>query len=136
MGARTVDLVVRIDGCEGPPALLDRLSTVLFDDLRAARIGRVGRGTADAGHGSKAGIFPLIGELTVNGMVAAAAVTLYKTLTAFLDRSKARSVTVKLGEVEVVVTAATKHEVADALALAVRQAAGEPADSAETGHDG
>ncbi|WP_326837317.1 hypothetical protein VSH64_20885 [Amycolatopsis rhabdoformis] len=132
MGEGTVDLLVRIDGDGASRTTLDRLSTILAGDLRAARVGRVDRATTAADHGTKSGVLPVLGDLTVNGVAVTAATVLYKTLTAFLDRSKARSVTVKLGDTEVVVNAATKSEVADALALAMKHAT----DTRKPEHDG
>ncbi|MBE1496263.1 antitoxin component of MazEF toxin-antitoxin module [Amycolatopsis lexingtonensis] len=132
MNEDTVGLMLQIDSGGGSRAALDRLSTVLMGELCAARIGRVARSTAEAEHGSKSGVVPVLGDLTVNGVAASAAALLYKTLMGFLDRSKARSVTVKLGDAEIVVNAATKNEVAEALALAMKHAA----DANKPEHDG
>ncbi|MPZ85273.1 MAG: hypothetical protein GEV28_34760 [Actinophytocola sp.] len=120
MGNHTVDIVMSIDGADASPQALDRLTTLLIGDLRTARVGRVDRRSAPAGQGSKSGLVPLVGELTVSGMASAAVWLLYKTLTAFLDRSKARSITVKVGAAEIEVTAASKDEIAKVMALAVQ----------------
>lgn len=122
MGNHTVDVVLSIDGAGASPQALDRLTTLLVGDLRAARVGRVERCSAPAAQGSKSGLVPLVGELTVSGMASAAVWLLYKTLTAFLERSKAHSITVKLGATEVKVTAASKGEIAEVLKLAAEHA--------------
>lgn len=122
MGNHTVDVGLRIDGADVAPRALDRLTSVLSDDLRAARVGTVGRPSAGGAPGAKSGLVPLVGELTVTGVASTGVWLLHRTIVAFLDRSKARSVTVKLGATEIEVTSATKDEVARALEAAVQHA--------------
>lgn len=122
MGNHTVDVVLSLDGADASPQALDRLTTSLLGDLRAARVGRVDRRSAPAEQGSKSGLVPLVGELTVSGMASAGVWLLYKTLTAFLERSRARSITVTLGGTRIEVTAAAKGEIAEVLKLAAEHA--------------
>ncbi len=120
MANHTVDVGLRVDGGDASASALDRMTAALFGDLRAARVGAVSRPTGTGEQGAKSGLVPLAGELTVSGVVSASVWLLYRTVVAFVERSKARSVTVKVGETEVEVTGASKDEVAAALELAVR----------------
>ncbi|OLR93161.1 hypothetical protein [Actinokineospora bangkokensis] len=118
------DLTLRLDA-EGTPATVDRLTGVLFDDLRAARVGVVSRvGTAGAA-GSKSGIGQTLGELLVGGTVPGSLLVVHRTIVKFLERSKARSVTVEVDGKKVTITAATAEETAAALRIAAGDGAGE-----------
>ncbi len=117
-----VDLTLRVEGADQAPATAQRLADQLFDELRAARVGRVGRVPGPAQPGGKSGAAQVVGQLAVSGAASGALLTIHRTVVAFLNRSKARSVTVKIGDTEVVITAATGHEVARAMELAAERA--------------
>jgi len=136
MGNHTVDVGLRITCADASPRTLDRLTTVLFDDLRAARVGSVGRPSATGEQGGKSGLASLAGELTVGGVVSTSVWLLHRTVVAFLDRGKAHSVTVKVGTKEITVTGATKDEAAKAMELAFQHALDGDAAEQDAGKPG
>ena len=84
----------------GESTLLDLLS----EDLALRRIGEVGKMTGERPAHSKSVMGEVLG-LVVSGAGAGALVTIHRTVVAFLNRTKARSVTVRYGDVEVVIQA-------------------------------
>lgn len=104
------EVTLRVDGGDDA-AGLDRLTTILFGDLRALGVARVSRANGVDAAGSKSGTTQSIAELVLTGALPAAAITgVYKTITAFLDRAKARSVTWRQGDQEIVLTAVSGDE--------------------------
>jgi hypothetical protein len=120
---------VTVDADGQTPTTLDRLTSSLFDDLRAARVGTVARGTAPAAAGSKSGIGQVLGELAVSSTVPGTALVLHRTVVAFLNRAKAKSVTVEVNGKKVTITGATAAETQKALDLAVGSSEDEEAQS-------
>jgi len=118
------DLILHLDA-EGTPATLDRLTDGLADDLRAARVGTVSRGTAAGAPGSKSGLAQTLGELLVGGAVPGSLLVVHRTVVQFLERSKARSVTVEVNGKKITITAATAGETAEALRIAAEAEPGE-----------
>ncbi|MGH3863432.1 hypothetical protein [Actinokineospora sp.] len=104
------EVTLRVDGGDDA-AGLDRLTTLLFSDLRALGVAKVTRADGVEAHGGKSGTTQSIAELILTGALPAAAITgVYKTVTAFLDRAKARSVTWRQGDQEIVLTALSSDE--------------------------
>ncbi|MGA8116255.1 MAG: hypothetical protein WCA46_21565 [Actinocatenispora sp.] len=117
---------------------LDRLCGELAADLRGVPRLTVRRATVPATEGTKAGVVDSLSTLLVSGTFSVALVrSLRDVLTAFVQRSQARSVTVRHGDVEIQVTGASRADVEhltarfDALAAGPTESV-EPAGSAGT----
>ena len=96
------EVVLRIDD---DPDQLPRLTTALFQDLHSSGLVDVERARAEAPAGAKAGIGADILELIIKGVFSTATVgAVTKIVLAFLERTKARSVTWVSGDKKVVVT--------------------------------
>jgi hypothetical protein len=105
------EVVLHIYNGDGDASRLDRVTTALYDDLRESGAVRVRRADQDAEAGAKSGVGGSIAELVLTGTLSGGTVTaVYKVIVAWLDRTKARSVTWKDGEKELVLTAVSSKE--------------------------
>ena len=92
-------------------AELDRLTTSLFKDLRTTGLVKVVRGEADVPANSKSGTAAQLGELIITGAFSTATVaTLGRVITAYIGRTKARSVVWQDGERKVELTGVSKKD--------------------------
>jgi hypothetical protein len=105
------DVVLRVDSEDEDPVWLERTTTALFGDLRSLGLVNVGRALEEVPAGGKSGVGQSIATLVVSGVLSAGTVTaLYKVIAAFLDRTKARSVTWKENGKEIVLTAVSAKD--------------------------
>lgn len=113
------EVVLRIDA---EPAQQARLTTVLFQDLRATGLVKVAKAREEAPADAKAGVGSDLAELIVSGVFSAGTVTaVTKIVVAYLERTKARSVTWIDGDKKVVFTGIARDDqkaLAEALAAA------------------
>jgi hypothetical protein len=126
-------VVLSIDSTDIDSARLDRLTMLLYNDLRALKIIGVHRSEELPLPGGKSGVGQSIGELVLTGGLSAGVVTaVYKVIVAYLDRVKARSVTWTQDGREVTLTGLPPKEQEKMIKLLI--AAGgndQPTDAAE-----
>ncbi|WP_436493078.1 effector-associated constant component EACC1 [Actinokineospora sp. HUAS TT18] len=85
---------LRVEGVHADEMILDGLTSALHDDLRALStvvVRRADSGPAPAN--SKSGPATSISDLLVTGLGPAVVLGVYRTIVAYLNRAKARSVT-------------------------------------------
>ncbi|HEV7907909.1 MAG TPA: hypothetical protein VGP03_07200 [Pseudonocardiaceae bacterium] len=88
------EVTLRVDGGDVNDARLHQLTASLLKDLRALGLVKVARGEIDAPAGSKSGTAGQIAELVITGLFSASTIsTIGKVIIAYVDRTKARSVT-------------------------------------------
>ncbi|MBE1489639.1 hypothetical protein [Plantactinospora soyae] len=87
------------------PRRLERLTTQLAQDLRAIREISVRPAVAPPQQGAKSATISQVGSLVVSGLLSAAGLNaLRDIIVAYLQRSSARSITLRVGEREVILT--------------------------------
>ncbi|HEY0696677.1 MAG TPA: hypothetical protein VGD43_02580 [Micromonospora sp.] len=109
-------LLVQVDVDEmTDPRRLYELTNQLARDLRSIRDVIVDRVTAPAGPDTKSPTVGQIGGLVLSGLLSAAGITALKDIVvAFVQRSGARSVTVRKGDNEVVLTGVSRRDLSAA----------------------
>jgi hypothetical protein len=84
-------VTLRVDA---DPVQLDRLTSALFRDVRELALVKVAKGRDTAPEGAKSGTGSPIADLVLTGLFSAGTVTaITKVVLAYLERTKARSVT-------------------------------------------
>ncbi|TLF56725.1 hypothetical protein [Nocardia cyriacigeorgica] len=91
---------------------LDQVTGELRADLEEIRGVRVRSVAVAAPDGAKTGVVEQIGQLAVSGGALATAALLVRDIVAkFIDRAGARSITIKKGEDELTITAASAEQI-------------------------
>ncbi|TLG08775.1 hypothetical protein FEK35_16465 [Nocardia cyriacigeorgica] len=107
------DVVIVIDGGQRHgPDWLDQVTGELRADLEEIRGVRVRPVPAPAPEGAKSGVVEQIGQLAVSGGALGTAAWVVRDIVAkFIDRAGARSITIKKGEDELTITAASAEQI-------------------------
>ena len=101
------EVVLRIDA---DPAQLSRLTTALFQDLRASGLVKVAKGREEAPEGTMSGVGDVL-DLIIKGAFSAGTLgAVTKIVVAYLERTKARSVTWDDGKRKVVFTGIARDD--------------------------
>ena len=108
---RMTEVTLLVDGGAVDEAGLDRLTSSLFKDLRTTGLVKVVKKEENAPAGSKSGTAAMLGELVLTGVFSTATVaTLGKVITAYIGRTKARSVVWQDGDRKVELTGVSKKD--------------------------
>lgn len=93
---------------------IDALTFQLMSEIRAMRTFAVRAAEDRPTANGKSGVGQQIGTLIVSGVFSAAAIrSLRDVLVAYIERTKARAVRVRVGEMEVTVTGASRSDLAE-----------------------
>ncbi|KAA2260999.1 hypothetical protein F0L68_19620 [Solihabitans fulvus] len=85
---------LRLDAGDVDDVRRHRLTRSLFDDLRALHLVNIARPELEAPQGARSGTGQGVAELIITGVLSTGTVTaIAKVITAYLDRTKSRSVT-------------------------------------------
>ncbi|WP_157577175.1 hypothetical protein [Saccharomonospora iraqiensis] len=91
---------------------IDRWTGALYGDLATLDIHSIDRVGAEAPAGAKAGIADVVGVLVATGVLSATTVkAIADVVSAFVQRSAARSVSMELGDHRIEITGAGRAEV-------------------------
>lgn len=92
-------------------AELNRLTSSLFKDLRTTGLVKVVRSESESPANSKSGGASQLGELIITGVFSTATIaTLGRVITAYIARTRARSVTWQDGDRKVELTGVSKED--------------------------
>lgn len=122
---------LRLDAGDVDARRRSQLTKSLFDELRALHLVTVARSERPAPAGAKSGSGQSIAELVISGVLSASTVgAVAKVISAYIERTKARSVTWVQDGREVTLTGIAKAD-QSALAAALAEAAKHRPDAAE-----